>query len=411
MIAGDYRIEQWALPAMRGSAQPDLMTTPDGRLLLSWINHESGRRPALQFAELYPDQHWEGPRTIVVGNSLMINSADTPHITATADRALWVHRQQTSPDAPNAERIMLARSLDHGMNWSAPRQIHDDVTQTEHGFVSLWPQSESSLGIAWLDGRNTAPVDQPAHHDHGIAKADHDTTYIDVGAMSLRSVMFDANLQASAGVELDAMVCDCCQTAAAATSDGALLVYRDRSVDDIRDIYAIRFDGKAWSKPQRVHADNWKMTACPVNGPSLAAQGNLAVAAWYTAANGTPSVKLARSVDAGAHFSNAVTVDENKAVLGRIAVAMDGAQTWVLWLREDAGVQSLWLARYAPDLAHELQRVKIATLQGKGSATGFPKLALRNGAAYAVWTEVIDGEPQLRGVVMAGVAAHQPAVR
>lgn len=394
VMAGELAIEAWPLPAMPGSAQPDLSVAPDGRLLLSWINVQPGRRPAFQFAETRPDGQWDTARTIAVGNSMFVNWADTPHIVATADRALWAHWLQKSADAPYAYDVMLVRSLDHGMNWSAPRKVHDDDTRTEHGFVSMWAQDNGSLGMAWLDGRNSGAATQVE------AQADHAGKHDDGhggGAMSLRAAVFDANLRASAETELDAMTCDCCQTDAAATAEGAVLVYRDRSEGEIRDIYAVRFDGKVWSKPARVHADDWKMPACPVNGPSVAAQGDTVVVAWYTAAGDTPVVKLARSNDGGKTFAEPVALDTGMAVQGRVAVAIDTQQVWTVWLREDAGAQSLWLARHAPDLSKELQRVKLADLQGKGRATGFPKLVLKSAVAHAVWTDVVDGRPVMQG--------------
>lgn len=402
VVAGDLAIETWALPAMPGSAQPDLAVTPDGRVLLSWINSASGRRPAFQFGEFYPDGHWEGPRTVAVGNSMFTNWADTPHIAATADRALWAHWLQKSADAPYAYDIMLVRSLDHGMNWSAPRKAHDDATQTEHGFVSMWPQSDGSLGVAWLDGRNTLDAGGPK--DTGGHDESHNDGHGDghgSGAMSLRAAVFDANLRASAAAEIDTMTCDCCQTDAAATAEGAVLVYRDRTGNEIRDIYATRFDGKTWSKPARVHADDWTMPACPVNGPSVAARQKDVVVAWYTAAGDMPTVKLARSVDGGATFAEPVAVDSGVATQGRVAVAVDARQVWLLWLREEAGAQSLWLARYTPDLSKQLQRTKLADLQGKGRATGFPKLALNGTATHVVWTDVVNGVPELRGLRIA----------
>jgi hypothetical protein len=402
VVTGDLMIETWPLPAMPGSAQPDLALAPDGRVLLSWINSGGGRRPALQIAEFYADGHWEGPRTVAVGNSMFTNWADTPHIVATADHALWTHWLQKSADAPYAYDVMLVRSLDHGMNWSAPRVIHDDGTKTEHGFVSMWAQGEGSLGIAWLDGRSTG--DATAADKHAGHDGRHDDGHDDDGhggAMTLRAAVFDANLRESAETEIDAMTCDCCQTDVAATADGAVLVYRDRSEQEIRDIYATRFDGKVWSKPARVHADDWNMPACPVNGPSVAARGNDVAVAWYTAAGDKPAVKLARSADGGETFAAPIALDTGAATQGRVAVAIDAQQVWIVWLREEAGAQSLWLARYSTDLSKELQRIKLADLQGKGRATGFPKLLLNGTAAHVVWTDVVEGAPQLRGVRLA----------
>ncbi|MBX3712254.1 MAG: exo-alpha-sialidase [Lysobacter sp.] len=400
VLVGDIAIEAWPLPAMPGTASPDLSRAPDGRLLLSWISEVPGRRPAFQFAEHIPDRGWQTARTIAVGNSMFVNWADTPHIAATADRALWAHWLQKSADAPYAYDVMLVRSLDHGMNWSAPRKVHDDATTTEHGFVSMWAQDDDRIGIAWLDGRNTGSGGQgDGHEGHGAER----------GPMTLRAAVFDAYMRPGAASEIDVDVCDCCQTDVAATADGALLVYRDRTKDEIRDIQATRFDGTAWSTPKPVHADGWKMPGCPVNGPSVAALGKQAVVAWYTGANDEVSVKLALSTDAGSSFGAPVVVDKGEAVLGRVAVAIDAQQVWMVWLREERGAQSLWLARYSPDLSKEVQRTRLADVNGKGRATGMPKLVLDGAVAHVVWTDVVDGTPQLKGVRIVAASAQAEA--
>ena len=379
-------LHDWRLPMSPGAAQPDLVASPGGRLLLSWFNSVPGRRTALQFAEYGRDGRWQGaPRTIAIGSSFVVNWADTPHIAATDDGALWVHWLQESAGAPSAYDVLLSRSLDGGFNWSPPVLVNTDGKQVEHGFVSLWPQARDSLGVAWLDGRNS-----------DVASAGHG------GMMSLRSADFSAALERGNDAELDASTCDCCQTDVALTARGPLLAYRDRTAAEIRDIYTTRRDGERWTTPRPVHADGWKMPACPVNGPAIAANGNAVVVAWYTAADDKPVVRLARSTDAGDSFAAPITLDQGEAVQGRVDVALDAAQAWVLWLREDGSGQSLWLARYAPDLSRELSRIQVAKLQGRGKGTGFPQLALRDGSAYMVWTDIVAGAPQLRGAVYGG---------
>ncbi len=380
-------ITDWPLPSTTGAAQPDLIVTPDGRLLLSWVSAQPGRRHAFQFAA-YTDTWQSAPKTIAVGQSLFVNWADTPHMAATADGALWVHWLQKSADKPYAYDVMLTRSINHGLNWSPPTRIHDDGTQTEHGFVSMWPASRDTLGIAWLDGRNTAG-------GGGHGDAGHDTGA--AAAMTLRAATFNSLMQRTSDAELDAMTCDCCQTDAAMTSKGPLVVYRDRSDKEIRDVYTTRSDGKTWAAPQRVHADEWTMPACPVNGPSMAAQDGNVYVAWYTAANNTPTVRLARSTDAGATFAKPVDLERGVAVQGRVDVAFDGQQVWLAWINESTSGQSLWLARYDATLSRQLERIEVAKLQGRGRGTGFPQLALRDGSAWLVWTDVANGQPHLRG--------------
>jgi hypothetical protein len=377
----------WPLPASAGAMAPDLRLAPDGRLLLSWISRAHGRRDAVQFAA-YLDERWQNlPKTVAVGTALMANWADTPHIAATEDGALWMHWLQKSAEAPHAYDVWLTTSRDDGVHWDPPVLVHDDGTTTEHGFVSMWPANRNALGIAWLDGRNTGGGGhaQGEHAEHAG------------GAMTLRAARYDYRLQRSEEVELDAMTCDCCQTDVAITAKGPLLVYRGRDRNEIRDILATRFDGKAWTPVRKVHDDQWRMPACPVNGPAIAANGDTAVVAWYTEAGGTPSLRAAVSNDAGATFAKPVTIAEGAAQLGRVDVALDGAQVVLAWLEEDAAGQRLQLARYDARLGKPLQRLEVARLAGRGRATGFPKLAVRAGVAHLVWTDLADGQTQLRG--------------
>ena len=396
-----YTVHPWPLPSTTGSAQPDLLMTADGRLMLSWISSVPGRRNALRFVSLAENGHWQsGPRTVAVGEHLMANWADVPHMAATGN-VLWMHWLQKSGSGYAAD-IALTNSTDAGFNWNAPVPVNDDGTQTEHGFVSMWPAANGNLGIAWLDGRaKAANADTGAdahameHGDGGMKMQHHGE-----GSTQLRAAVFDANLQRGHEQVIDEMTCDCCQTSVAVTAMGPLLVYRDRSEDEIRDIAATRFDGSAWSAPKPVHADGWKIDACPVNGPAVAADGNNVVVAWFTGAGDNPRVLAARSTDAGDSFGEPVVLEQGEAVEGRVAVAMDPEQAWILWVHEDANGQSLWLSRRSPDLSKEFQRVQVAALQGRGKATGFPQIALRGGAAHVVWTDIVDGAPHLQGAIV-----------
>lgn len=381
---GDYRVEVWPLPAAAGSLSPDLSIAPDGRLLLGWINRQQGRRNALQFSSYTDAGGWQSqPRTIAVGHALVANWADTPHILATPDGALWTQWLQSSESSPSGYDTVLARSRDGGMRWEQITRVNDDGLAAEHGFAALWPAGVDRLGIAWLDGRAQAQAHADQHHGGG--------------AMQLRANVFDMSLNRGADTLLDTMTCDCCQTDVAITGKGPVLAYRDRDANEIRDIAVLRFEAGKWSAPKPVHADGWKIAACPVNGPAIAAQGNDAVVGWYSEAGGEPAVRIARSTNAGDSFTAPVVVDKGAAVLGRVDVALDAQQAWVAWLREDASGQTLMLARYAPDLSRELQRITVAKLQARGHASGSPKLAANASGAWLAWTDSIDGVAHLQG--------------
>ena len=386
---GDYVVQEWVLPAQAGSMAPDLRVAPDGRVLISWLNRQQGRRNILQFSSFTETGGWQSqPRTIAVGQSLVANWADTPHMMATADGALWVQWLQANAASPSAYDVALARSRDGGMTWTQITRVNDDQTTSEHGFAALWPRSANAIGIAWLDGR-----DQQAAHDTEQKDDAHH-----VGAMQLRANGFDMDLARGTDAVVDARACDCCQTDAAITGRGVLLAWRDRGDDQVRDIVVARLqDDGAWTRPVPVHADGWKVEACPVNGPAIAASGNAAVVAWYSEAGGTPTVRIARSTNAGDTFAAPVVVDSAAAVRGQVDVAVDAQQAWVTWLREDAKGQALMLARYTPDLSKQVQLIEVARLGARGHASGTPRLALDAGGAWLAWTDVVDGVADLQG--------------
>jgi hypothetical protein len=393
---------EWALPTVDGAGQPDLAVGPDGRLLLSWIR-KLGDRNALQYAAYLGDDTWESaPKTIAVGRTLSANWANTPHIAMTEDGSLWAHWLQGSADpaaSPHASDILLTRSPDNGVHWSAPVPVNDDGTPTEHGFVSLWPAAPNAIGVAWLDGRNTVGAEHEhkpdeAKHEHAKEGADGKA-----GWMTVRSVRFDAAMKRTDEVEIDTATCDCCGTDVAVTRRGALLAYRDRTEDEVRDIVTVRADAKGWTTPKVVNADGWKMPACPLNGPAVAANGANVAVAWYTAPGEKPALRIARSVDAGDTFAAPIDIEAGEAVQGRVDVAMDDTATWLVWLREDAKGQTVQLARYP--VTGKPTRTTLATLQGRGRATGFPKIAVRKQVAFVVWTDIVDGRTRLAAMKVA----------
>lgn len=362
----------WVLPAGNGAGQPDLSLAADGRILMSWLETRPGQRTRLQLAEFDRNGHWQATRTVAVGSSFVTHAADTPHVLATADGTLWVHWLQKAAQG-QGYHVLLSNSRDGGMHWNPPVRVHADTSAAEHGFVSLWAHSANQLGVAWLDGSAPPPEGASAP------------------VTAVRSAAFDTGLHSPGELTVAAMACDCCPTAVASTAQGAVLAFRGRTGEEMRDIHTARFDGTVWTAPAAVHADGWHMTACPVNGPSLAASQDNLVAGWYTAAGGTGEVRVARSSDSGSRFQPPVTVDSGDAVLGRVQVAADAASAWVLWLREEQQQQSLWLARYSPDLVQQHEKRQIARLHGRGLGTGLPRMLLRDGVVHIVWID-LDGE-------------------
>lgn len=375
--AADARIETWELPARGAAAQPSLVASGDS-LHLSWIEPTRNGH-SLRYARQTKGR-FGAASTIARGEDWFVNWADFPSMAALPDGTLATFFLQKSAALTYAYDVRLIWSTD-GSRWSAPRTVHDDATPSEHGFVSMWAWSQHELGIAWLDGRHT-----------GGGGADHAHHQ---GAMTLRAAVMARDGKRNEW-ELDARTCDCCQTDAALTASGPVLVYRDRSPDEIRDIAITRFRDGAWTPPRTVHDDGWLMRGCPVNGPAVAAHGEEIHVAWFTLIDGEPLLRLARSDDDGRSFDPPVTLDSGAGLLGRVDLVRDAQHVYVSWLRETSDSAGLQLSRLPAGATSSAQVTDVARL-ARGNGSGFPRMALHDGWVHLVWTDIRDHRPELRG--------------
>jgi hypothetical protein len=359
-------------PAVGDTREPDLSATADGRIILSWVEKLDAKRYALRTALRDPNG-WTEPRTVGEGDNWFINWADFPSVIALNDGSLAAHWLVKSGSATYAYNVHIALSKDAGQTWTRPIVPHLDNTQTEHGFVSLVPLTDGKLGVIWLDGRHLTGMG-----DHGEDKP------LPV-SMTLRYATIDAGGKISDEAELDERVCECCQTSAALSSDGIVAVYRDRSQNEVRDIYAVRQKNGAWMKPQVVYADNWEINGCPVNGPAVAASGRNVAVAWFTGAGGESHVKIAFSSDAGATFGSPIQVDDGETQ-GRVDVL----------LLPDGSALVCWLAGTAEGGAIKVRRVQANGAVGPPAviaktdisrSSGFPRMALLGNEVHFAWTE------------------------
>src|SRR5688572_17905069 len=215
-------------PKNGDSREPDLYATHDGRVILSWVEKIGEKRYALKMAARNASG-WSEAHTVAEGENWFVNWADFPSVVALQDGSLAAHWLVKSGSGTYAYDVNIARSKDGGKTWSKPIVPHLDKTQTEHGFVSLIPLPDGRVGAVWLDGRNMKDMkDEGADHTPALE------------SMTLRYAAIDADGRLSDESQLDERICECCQTSAALTSEGAIAVYRDRSGTETRDIYSVR---------------------------------------------------------------------------------------------------------------------------------------------------------------------------
>lgn len=308
-----------ASPTSAASAQPQLAVTRDGRAVMSWLE-DVGKGATRAFRFAYRDgDRWTTPGTIVERDRLFVNWADVPSIFPMGNGRLAAHWLQYNGDGTYAYDVRVSISDAEGKHWSPDVAPHRDTTNQEHGFASFFDWPGGGTGVVWLDGRE-------------MRTSDHSDTHQSDGAMTLRAARIAPDGAIGEDVGLDARVCECCPTTAVATSRGAIVAYRDRSETEVRDIGVIRLENGTWQAPTHVHADNWNINACPVNGPALAASGDQVVLAWFTAQGDEPRVLAAFSPDAGKTWGAPIRVDDAKS-LGRVDSVMlaDGSAV-VMWM-------------------------------------------------------------------------------
>lgn len=220
--------------------------------------------------------------------------------------------------------IHVSTSTDGGQNWSPSFIPHTDSVAAEHGFVTLLPLPNGRIFATWLDGRNNkteSSQDETEHHHGG-------------GAMTLRAAEFDVEGNLFAEAEIDDRVCDCCQTDAILTENGPIVVYRNRTEEEVRDIYlSRRIDGQ-WQAPQKIGHDDWTIHGCPVNGPAIAAKGNTVAVAWFTMAGDEAKIQIVFSQDGGQTFGEVIRIDQQDAI-GRIDVVLVDNHTELAAFLED----------------------------------------------------------------------------
>jgi hypothetical protein len=363
-------VESVPVPAGANTTEPQI-TAGGGKAILSWLELQ-GPRATLKFAVRSGGQ-WSEAKIVASGDDFMINSADVPSVIALADGTLaaqWL--QQDGPD-PESYKIRIAFSKDNGTTWSAPVYPHHDKAETQHGFVSMFHAPGGGLGLVWLDGRAIRPEAPEG-----------------AGNMAMRATTFGADGKQRVETVVDQRVCECCQTSAAETADGVIVAYRNRSTNEIRDIYVTRLAAGRWTPPVVVHNDGWRIEGCPVNGPAVSARNRDVAVAWFTGKGNQEHAFIAFSHDGGRTFGSPVRVDDQSA-LGRVDLELlDDGSAAVTWV-EAGNPSQLKVRRVEPGGAMSAS-VRVA----ESSGTRVPRLGRSGDELIFAWTATDNDQPRIR---------------
>lgn len=365
-------------PAGPGSGEPRLSLGLDGPIL-SWLERSAEGGHELRFAQVR-EGSWGEPLTIAHSDRFFVNWADFPSVSEAPDGSLYAHWLARGEAGGYDYGVRVARSTDRGATWGDPWTLHEDDSPTEHGFVST-VSYEDQLGFTWLDGR---------------AYVESEDGTPPTREMSLRYREVGPGNSPGPEMLIDGRVCDCCQTSSAMTSGGPVVVYRNRTEDEIRDIYISRLVEGQWTEGKSVSDDGWEIAGCPVNGPVVVAEGPRVAVAWFSAPSDVARVKLAFSVDGGATFGTPTVVDDGSP-MGRVGLVLTSeGGAIVSWLEGGGGQGAeVRLRHVATD--GSLSGSASVTSSSAERASGFPQLITDlDGSLLMSWTDVSAEEAYVR---------------
>jgi len=167
------------------------------------------------------------------------------------------------------------------------------------------------------------------------------------------------------------------------------VIYRDRSENEIRDIYYVRQVNGIWTEPKAIYDDNWKISGCPVNGPAISTKENTVAVAWYTVANNIPSVKVVFSNNNGKTFNEPIEIGD-VIPSGRVDIELlEDNSALVSWMDTVEGKTNIQLQRVAKN--GKLSNILTLAESSESRSSGFPRMVLKDNLAYLTWTKVNEG--------------------
>jgi hypothetical protein len=355
-------------PAPEGSAQPFLHVDRGGRLRMSWLEPRDEGGYRFRIAE-YRGMRWTSAATVAEGPTLLANWADVPSIVVTSGDTLAAHWLELGATR-GSYFVRLRTSPDGGSTWTDVVTPHRDESASEHGFVSFFEAPGTGLGLVWLDGRLVAERGRE-------------------GSMTLRATTIAGGQPGDEQV-VDLRVCDCCPTSAARTDRGVIVAYRDRTADEVRDISVVRYVDGRWTSPVTVGDDQWRINACPVNGPALAADGRTVAVAWFTMGGGAPRARLAWSSDGGETFGAPIDIEAGTTA-GRMGlVLLDADRALVTSIERRGETGPVIVVR---EVRRNGRMSDSLTVASTASERMFPRVAVTGRRVWFAWTDLRQGAP------------------
>lgn len=356
-FAQTLKVETIANPAAAGSVEAHWGTAQDGSPILSWIEPLKADSYALRYA-IRSGAQWSQPRTIVANRHFFRQPAESPSVISFPGGGFLAEWVEMPSDSSEAEYVYISSSKD-GVQWTPPNMANQDRLKVQHALVSMVASGDREASLIWLEAPKGE--DEPSILKRTIVS-------------NLGRVLKEESL--------DRNVCTCCPTSIVRTARGLLVVYRDHTAKEIRDIAVMRFENARWVPSKILNPDQWEINACPVNGASAAAKDNRVAIAWYTEADDKPRVQLVFSADAGNTFSKPMLINTGNA-LGHVSTVLnEDGSAFVSWM-EEAGKSSRVLVRLVSAAGIAGPATQVA--EGSTQSLGYPRLLHSGNETWIAW--------------------------
>ncbi len=225
--------------------------------------------------------------------------------------------------------IFFSVSMDGGKSFSLPVELSDKAKDaiSLQGSIAISPTGEPY--VFWHDDRDRVDYKQ-------LGNSVYYTTIQENGRLSPNSKVADG-------------LCECCRLEVGFDVNGEPVIFsRFIYSEGARDHGLLTLNKSGWLS-QRVTNDDWRVEACPEQGPalSISENGNNHVA-WFTQGNARKGLFYAHSFDQGAHFSEPMPFG-NIAKLPKYPTLLSQGHHVVLAWTEFDGEKSQLIAMQSVD--------------------------------------------------------------
>ena len=185
-------------------------------------------------------------------------------------------------------------------------------------------------------------------------------------------------------------LCECCRLAVDFDVDGEPVVFgRFVYADGARDHGWAKADHGSWHT-QRVSVDNWRIEACPEQGPalSIAGSGDYHVA-WLTQGDSRKGLFYAHSTDHGQHFSTPMAIGNLSKLPNHPAIFASGTSVILAWNEFD-GEKNQLLTMQSQDAGNSWFSPKV--MAESLAAADLPVFLVRqNQEVFLAWNTKKEG--------------------